>query len=443
MKVLIIVDIVWNMEDNGLIPIICSAEEEYSLDAPPFPIKENQQYRVTIKVLGKRGLKYSAYLSVALFDSKNRERKRYIRWLNDFSGNNTEVTVTFTSPPESTKAIIGYRINAETPVRSNIEIELTKPLLISLTEVSGFVNDYDDIKAYEVPQLPSLTPIQENQLEKRIIWIFGAPRSGTTWLGPRLLEHPPNIVWNEPWIGFHIAGITTREDLDGDRPIFERLLDTRANEHRYFFSSNYRNIWLPALRKFILTRAYAHVQTVNKNIIIKEPAGAYAADIIMECLPNSKMIFLLRDGRDVVESRMDNEMKTWSKLSSEVIIEKRYRTIQFYSIMWNTIIKSIFAAYNKQRPELRLLVKYEELKANTFAEMQRIYKFLKVEISEEELRKRIESYDFKNIPESEKGPGKFNRAASTGAWRNTFSKREQDLMNSIMGENLTEFGYTL
>ena len=39
-------------------------------------------------------------------------------------------------------------------------------------------------------------------------------------------------------------------------------------------------------------------------VVVKEP-GSHAADTIMDLFPDSTLIFLLRDGRDVVDSWLD------------------------------------------------------------------------------------------------------------------------------------------
>ena len=39
-------------------------------------------------------------------------------------------------------------------------------------------------------------------------------------------------------------------------------------------------------------------------VVIKEPHGSQAADIILAALPRARLLFLLRDGRDVVDSEL-------------------------------------------------------------------------------------------------------------------------------------------
>ena len=40
-------------------------------------------------------------------------------------------------------------------------------------------------------------------------------------------------------------------------------------------------------------------------MVIKEVNGSHGADLVMSLFPRSKMIFLVRDGRDVLDSLLD------------------------------------------------------------------------------------------------------------------------------------------
>jgi hypothetical protein len=62
-----------------------------------------------------------------------------------------------------------------------------------------------------------------------------------------------------------------------------------------------------------------------------------------------------------------------------------------------------------------VLVRYEELRADTLGEMRRIYSVLGV--PEEELRRTVEKHSWENVPEEEKGEGKFYRRRTPGGWK--------------------------
>jgi len=416
--------------------------ESFVKDSDELEIKPNQKYEMAIETICKKGWPYSAYFTVIILDQYGKEIIRFIRWLNDFSSIIKKNSLVFSTPTHSKTAIIGFRINVETPVKSDFEIELPEASSLKIKQIENEPDSFDDLETYQVPKLPELTTEQENTLEKKTIWLFGAPRSGTTWLGTQLLIHSENLIWAEPWIGFHLGTL----DFDGSKDInkkYERVYDTQSSGGRYFFSPHHKKNWLPALRRFIISRIFSQVQTLGKNVIIKEPVGSHSADIIMECMPKSKLVFLLRDGRDILESRMDMHRgsKSWSGLREFKNDKEKRGAIKYYSIIWNGIMERINRAYENHDPKLRIIIRYEDLKKDTLSELKKIYDFLDIKISDDELRRKIELFDFKNIPESQKGEGKFYRSASTGGWTKKFSKEEQELMNSIMGDTLKQMGY--
>jgi len=274
-----------------------------------------------------------------------------------------------------------------------------------------------------------LTEEEEDILEKKIVWILSSPRSGTTWLAQRLLRNKSNVHWDEPLIGWHLN--------------IHR--DWHTSRDDYVFSKQHKINWLPAFRKLFLARTYSQAQTLTKNILIKEPNGSKSADIFMEALPNSKLIHVLRDGRDVVDSLIDaHKPDSWQKdLKRFPLLTDNIRRnhIKKYSKDWCETLILLNNEYEKHNPDLRLFVKYEDLLIDTFTELKKIYQFLGISIEDDELRKIIKKYEFKNIPSSEKGSGKFNRSASPGKWKENFSEDEIKLMNSIMGKQLSKFNY--
>jgi len=88
-----------------------------------------------------------------------------------------------------------------------------------------------------------------------------------------------------------------------------------------------------------------------------------------------------------------------------------------------------------------LKIKYEELLKNTEKELEKIYKFIEVDIPKNLLREIVEMYKFENIPKDEIGIGKVTRFATPGKWNESFNDEEKAVMNKIMGPTLTKMGY--
>jgi len=288
------------------------------------------------------------------------------------------------------------------------------------------------------PRIGELTEEQENSLEKNLVWIFGARRSGTTWLG-QLLSHNTVHIY-EPTLSDHLAIQMHPGQVDSVRRI-----DGRSEHKNYFFANKYKNTWIYYLRKLILYRIYAQIQDHTKKIIIKEPISWLdSSDLICECLPNSKKIILLRDGRDIIDSLIDSRRKGGWVIKTEKGILKKQDQLRFVETRakyWIKQMENLLNTYENNSKDNIILVKYEDLRKNTFETIFPIYKFLKIEISENDLNKIIYKYSYENIPEGEKGQGKFVRFASPGKWKENFTHQEIDITNKIMGETLKSLGY--
>jgi hypothetical protein len=178
-----------------------------------------------------------------------------------------------------------------------------------------------------------------------------------------------------------------------------------------------------------------------RKVVFKMPNDSHAADIIMEAFPQSIMILLIRDGRDVMRSR-------FSPFASRILAETtdpalRLNAIAFYSHFWNFQIDIMLAAFEAHAPERRLLVHYENLRMAPIVAAREIFDRSGIAISDADLEELIERTTLENIPESEKGPDKPRQTGLIGKYASTFTEQEIHLMDMIMGSNLRRFGYAV
>jgi len=290
-----------------------------------------------------------------------------------------------------------------------------------------------------LPKVDELTKQEEEKFEQNIVWLFGSRRSGTTWLGKELLSFNTEYM-HEPDITDHLDLPMSQSGKN-----FNRRIDERAKISGYFFSRKYKKTWIHYLGKMIIYRIYAQFPTFEKNIIVKEPSTLLdASDIISASTPNSKIIILFRDGRDVIDSFRDGRSEGgWQAKTSAAILNQFNKKlfIERRAKLWVKQTENLLKAYENHNSNLRFLLRYEDLLNNTFNKTKELYQFLDISISDIKLKELIEKFKFENIPESERGPGKFYRAAKPGLWKENFNKKEQGLMHEIMGKTLSKAGY--
>jgi len=398
-------------------------------------VTKGKKYIITTEVIGLEGEKFSALFGVGVQYQKTRVKDIRIRWLNDFSGVKKNVSIVVRATDEN--LLLFYRINAKTPVRSECHYQILPIKKVKLEELSSDVEEsFDNWESFIVQKVRELTIEQENELEKNLVWIFASPRSGTTWLGARLLaEHFLSI--NEPKIGSHLGfsrlGKNTIEDLT-----------SLENRDDYFFSNQFKDTWKYFLRKLILNRIYAQIRDTRKKIIIKEPNGSIGADIISDSLPNSKIIILLRDGRDIVDSLVDAfSEKGWlaKKGGTTLSVDDRLEFIKEQSNRWKNLVNILLKIQKIHPKGNRILIKYEDLLGETFKVLKNIFQFLNVKLDDNEIKEIVEKHSYKNIPSELKGKGMAIRSASPGKWKRNFNEDEKEMMTNIMNKTLFSLGY--
>jgi len=278
-----------------------------------------------------------------------------------------------------------------------------------------------------------LSDNEERKLEENLIWIFASPRSGSTWLKQLLSRKTTSL--NKFRIVAHLAGRLF--NLEGEK------------KNDYVFSLRYKDTWNYYLRKLILNRIYSQIKDTSKKVIIKETARAGFSKV-SECVPNSKIIFLLRDGRDIVDSQVDGRTYGYEKggryeSGPEEPLNKKIRSdyIKRQSKNWVRITNELLETYENHSKDRRYKLNYEALLNNTLPEVQKIYNFLEIKISSKRLKDRVEKLKFEKIPPELKGKGKATRSASPGKWKKNFNEEEKDLMNSIMRKTLVQLNYAI
>ena len=270
---------------------------------------------------------------------------------------------------------------------------------------------------------------------ENIVWIFGTGRSGSTWLGSMMGGLDGCAMWNEPLVG----------NLFGNFHYFR--VGGRKSGGQYILGEPYKETWLGPMRDLVLGGAAARFPEVSGDgyLIIKEPNGSIGSPLLMEALPESRMIFLIRDPRDVVASSMDTRSEGgWlqERREDQRRASKPDRNPNAYARMRaNSYVQQIEKTRQAYRAHggHKAMVRYEDLRVDTLKTMKRIYSALEIPVEEAELARSVEKNSWENIPEEEKGEGKKRRKAQPGGWREDLTARQVEIVEDITAPLLNEF----
>jgi hypothetical protein len=265
-----------------------------------------------------------------------------------------------------------------------------------------------------------------------MIWIFGTGRTGSTWLAAMMEEPEGHDVWFEPRVG----------------TIFDPQRFQRHGGKHFILASQYKDVWLRSIRNFILDGANARFpELAGGYLAVKEPGGSVGAGLIMEALPESGMVLLIRDPRDVVASWLDATRKGgWQtrrrgeggRRAESLAETKPNAFVRRHADAYLQHVGSARRAYEAHEGR-KVVVRYEDLRADTLGTMKRMYGELDVSVEEVRLAKAVEKHSWENIPEEEKGQGKFYRKATPEAWREDLTRRQVKTVERITAPLLEEF----
>ncbi len=202
--------------------------------------------------------------------------------------------------------------------------------------------------------------------------------------------------------------------------------EAHANIPGWVLAPEREPLWRPLMRAFLLEgfehqlkHGQARTDWGRPYLVVKEPNTSEAADTLVKLLPRSRVLFLIRDGRDVVDSLRDfvttatgeaAEDLGWDGLSPE----ERENYLLGSAANWVYRMDVVQRACELVGPASMLTVRYEDLLTETPAELVRIARWLGVDASADWAADVASRLAFERMPKDERGARKFHRAATPG-----------------------------
>lgn len=261
---------------------------------------------------------------------------------------------------------------------------------------------------------------------------------------------PVAVPINEPYLGTHLAPIVSA----GVHPVnVFTPADVRAGDPSYFLDARYATVWRPHLRRLVLERLAAQAELAAREhglarpvVVVKEPNGSQAGPLLGAILPGSRLLFLVRDGRDVLDSLLDamspgGWLSRGPDAASVASADGRIDFLRRNAALWAHRIGAVQLALAAHSPELTMTVRYEDLRSDPAATLRKIASWLRLDLGETAVAGATAATSFDAYPAEQKGRGKALRFASPGHWREGMSEAEQEAVVGIMGDKLRELGY--
>ena len=198
--------------------------------------------------------------------------------------------------------------------------------------------------------------------QNEITFLLGVmPRSGTNYLANVLCCHKDVSAPEPLWEDFFLSNSSALSKFE--RKCFRFWNEKWEAEPKYLTRKNLRESMGNGLLDFISrTQSCPELESVSKiKLLAKTPTVRGLADFF-DYFPNSKLILLVRDGRDIVSSGTKSFGWSFDKAARD----------------WSKAVQSIttFLSKNNHFSESVMLVKYEDLYADEEATLTSILNFM-------------------------------------------------------------------
>lgn len=309
-------------------------------------------------------------------------------------------------------------------------------------------------------------------MESCVVWLFSVARSGTTWVGevcwdlgdiavidepalprmlgitqtdPELFHVTNNAIWSDnplsPCIYKDETTQTVKINQDcGIHPVIPRQILRYAEVRNAIWASHSRNL----LQQFFMEAQLEQIIREYgigwyKSVLMKCPNDAQIADFISLWMPRSRLIMLVRDGRDIIRSRFSAFASVTLNQSDNR--DTRLYCIAYYAQMWNAQLDISEAAYNHHDDAKILSLTYENMRNDSFNFVKTLSTFMNTRLDDQALQRISETRKLENAPAESRGDNKPRQQGYIGGYKKYFNEEEIALMNTIMQRNLEKHGY--
>ncbi|MFV0444398.1 MAG: sulfotransferase [Planctomycetaceae bacterium] len=265
--------------------------------------------------------------------------------------------------------------------------------------------------------------------EERIGWIIGSGRTGSTWLAEMLGDLPRVRKWHEPYFGRFLKHLHDRPD--------------ERERHSSFFAKRHESIWIDGLRRMFFEMVQDRYPRFGRHgLVVKEVNTPEAYRWLRAMFPTSKLIWLVRDPFDILDSYLDLQKPgSWNPRfgdsSAPLAIDNVRRTAEHIR---DATLQAL-AAYDAAPIERRLRITYEELLLNPQPALLACCQLIGVETEAESLAAVVEKHRFDKHKST--GTLQFRRKGRAGVWRESpnFSPEVRAIADEMLGPLRGRLGY--
>jgi hypothetical protein len=278
--------------------------------------------------------------------------------------------------------------------------------------------------------------------ERRIFFVCGAPKSGTTWLQRVLDAHPEVMCSGEGH--FVDRFMMPLADLVRDYNRQQAQVAERVYEGRPYYQPVEQALFDRLARVFIVDRLHARgpgpaVRWVGD----KTPRYALGLGSLMRIFPDARFVNIIRDPRDAAMSRLFHAGRAGMPDALEPGSARQIEITRVGAQDWTRNVQPI-ADFMTGNPGHMHSLRYEDLHADPVATMASLFDFLDVSADRTLLDRLARETSFEAQSGRKAGvenPESFLRKGVVGDWRGRLHPMAVAVVEEVCGPLMRANGY--
>lgn len=276
-------------------------------------------------------------------------------------------------------------------------------------------------------------------LNKTIFFVAGTEKSGTTWLQMMLNKHPQVACKGEGQFGTRLwPGL--RKSLEDYNSFIVNINAKVFSEIEQFPVFHERSIRaVQAFASAVLMSEYGDDQEI-RAVGEKTPSHVRTLTRIKTLFPNAKLIFIIRDGRDIAVSGWYHLKRQHGEDKAGVLADYAKRISKIWRSDYEKVIE-----FCRIYPNDFINVRYEDLHNNPLQEMLRLFRYLGVDDKDEIVEECVDACKFIQLSggrdRGDQNTQSFFRKGIVGDWRNHFDRQMWSAFDAEAGDLLSRLGY--
>jgi hypothetical protein len=271
-------------------------------------------------------------------------------------------------------------------------------------------------------------------LRKRLFFVVGCQKSGTTWIMRLLNEHPEIACGGEACFGPMLL------------PALQQAVQAYNQNQRggktiQITDRQFEYLCMTAMGLVLGNLAG---QRDVKCIGEKTPEHALSAPLFASLFPESKFIQIIRDGRDAATSGWFYNIQLKGDAFRQQFPNLTAYVELFVRGFWVPYIQTA-RSVGQAAPDRYIECRYEDLHADPDGTIRRLLTFLDVSASEASVAACRDGASFERLSGGRRvgqtDNGSFFRKGIVGDWKNHFDEAALEMFMRYGGDLLRELGY--